>query len=188
MIFSRSGLCFSRTGIFFSRAGLCCSAAWDSGAWGNGLTQPLVWLLSPGHWFSQAGFLQAAKICEDSGLLIYSASGSECREVTLAVSPVVFHSVMSLPVSLLVLVLDLQQESCAGLGVRQLKCTHQVYVLGHVICVLCISNRNDILFIHDYFLIAARHAARFILQNNVLCKGAWDSWVLHVEPTSYATK
>lgn len=69
-----------------------------------------MWLSSPGHWFGQAGFLQAAKICEDSGLLIYSASGSECREVTLVVSPVVFHSVTCLPVSLLVPVLDLQQE------------------------------------------------------------------------------
>lgn len=77
--------------------------------------QPLEWLLSPGHWFSQAGFLQAAKICEDNGLLIFS--GSDCREATLVVSPVVFHSVMSLPVSLLVPVLA-AGESCAGLGVR----------------------------------------------------------------------
>lgn len=76
----------------------------------KGMVPPgLVWLLSPGHCFSQAGFLQATKFCEDSGLLIYSVSRSECWEVT-PVSPVVFHSVMSLPVSHLVPVRDLQQE------------------------------------------------------------------------------
>lgn len=71
--------------------------------------------------------------------------------MTLVVSPVVFHSVMSLLVSFLVAVLDLQQERVVLVWCQAAEVHTSSVVLGHIICVLCISNRNDILFIRYYF-------------------------------------